>query len=214
MHIANESFFNCVYAPLDEVQPISINRYPYSTIPTLFGLEDTTALETSGILRLQNQPIINLKGQDTIIGIIDTGIDYRHEAFLNAAGQTRIEAIWDQTINDGIPPNGFFYGTEYTKEQINEALAAREPYEIVPSIDENGHGTFVAGVAAGSESNEAGFIGAVPEATILVVKLKPAKQYLRDYYFVREEAIAFQENDIIYALEYLNTKANELLKAI
>lgn len=142
MHIANESFFNCVYAPLDEVQPISINRYPYSTIPTLFGLEDTTALETSGILRLQNHPIINLKGQDTIVGIIDTGIDYRHEAFLNAAGQTRIEAIWDQTINDGIPPNGFFYGTEYTKEQINEALAASEP-------------------------NEAGFIGAVPEATIL-----------------------------------------------
>ncbi len=189
MHIANESFFNCVYAPLDEVQPISINRYPYSTIPTLFGLEDTTALETSGILRLQNQPIINLKGQDTIVGIIDTGIDYRHEAFLNAAGQTRIEAIWDQTINDGIPPNGFFYGTEYTKEQINEALAASEP-------------------------NEAGFIGAVPEATILVVKLKSAKQYLRDYYFVREEAIAFQENDIIYALEYLNTKANELRKPI
>ena len=69
-------------------------------------------------------------------------------------------------------------------------------------------------MAAGSESNEEGFIGAVPEATLLVVKLKPAKQYLRDYYFVREEAIAFQENDIIYALEYLNTKANELRKPI
>lgn len=204
----------CLYAPLDNVLPISINKYPYTSIPTLYTIEDTSPLESAGILRLQNQPILELKGQGTLIGIIDTGIDYTHEAFLDEAGKSRIISIWDQTNNDGVPPTGQFYGTEYNNDIINAALRSETPSAIVPETDENGHGTFIAGVACGSENTEAGFIGAAPLAELVVVKLKPAKKYLKDYYFVRDDAICYQENDILFAISYLLDKQQELSKPL
>lgn len=57
--------------------------------------------------------------------------------------------IWDQTIEDGTPPPGIFYGANYNQQQINEALRSENPYEIVPTRDTNGHGTFLSGVACG-----------------------------------------------------------------
>lgn len=67
---------------------------------------------------------------------------------------------------------GFVYGTEYTEEKINEALQRENPLEVVPSKDENSHGTFLASIAAGSENIENRFKGAAPEATLGIVKLK------------------------------------------
>ena len=80
--------------------------------------------------------------------------------------------IWDQTIQDGTPPESLLYGTEYAREQIDEALQSSEPLQIVPSVDENSHGTFLASIAAGSVNEANQFIGAAPDATIAVVKLK------------------------------------------
>ena len=125
------------------------------------------------------------------------GIDYTNSLFRYADGSSRIARIWDQSIQDGTPPMGILYGAEYTREQINEALATENPYEIVPSRDENGHGTFLAGVTCGGEDVANDFIGAVPNAQIAVVKLKGAKQYLRDFFFVPEGVPAFQETDIM-----------------
>ena len=59
-----------------------------------------------------------------MIGFIDTGIDYKNPAFLDEFGNTRISGIWDQTIQSGTLPPGIFYGSEYSKEQIDEALQA------------------------------------------------------------------------------------------
>lgn len=196
----------CVYAPLEKVLPLSINKYPYASIPSLYTVESTAPLEDSGILRLQNQPFLNLKGQGTLIGIVDTGIDYTHEAFIDSFGNSKIESIWDQTNNNGTPPVGQNYGTEYTNSLINAALGMDNPRELVPVTDENGHGTFLAGVACGSENIAEGFIGAAPEARLVVVKLKPAKQYLRNYYFVKDDSICYQENDIMFAISYLLEK--------
>ena len=110
------------------------------------------------------------------------GIDYTHEAFRDSQGNSRILAIWDQTIQDGDAPEGFHYGTVYTREDINRALQADDPYSVVPSRDENGHGSAMAGVAAGSGlGNGLTYVGAAPDADIVVVKLKEAKQYLRDH---------------------------------
>ncbi|MBQ1194223.1 MAG: S8 family peptidase [Lachnospiraceae bacterium] len=204
----------CMYAPLSNVLPLSINHYPYSSIPSLFTLEDTTPLEASGILRLQNQPVLQLKGQGTVIGIIDTGIDYTHKAFLDNFNKSRIISIWDQTENSGTPPTSQFYGTEYNNDIINAALASENPYDIVPETDDIGHGTLIAGVAGGSEDLENNFIGAAPLAEFIVVKLKPAKQYLRDYYFVKEDAVCYQENDIIFAVSYITRKCLELGKPL
>ena len=85
----------------------------------------------------------------------------------------------------------FPYGTVYSREQIDEALTSEDPFSVVPTRDEDGHGTFIAGIMAGSEDLANGFIGAAPEASIAVVKLKPAKEYLREHYILKEGSLAY-----------------------
>ena len=140
-------------------------------------------------------------------GFLDTGIDYQNPVFQHLDKTTRIAGIWDQTIQSGTPPESFDYGSHYTPDMINEALASEDPYSLVPSVDNNGHGTFLASIAAGSGDPDAQFIGAAPESVIAVVKLKQAKQYLRDYYFIPNTAPAFQENDIMLGMRYLHLLA-------
>ncbi len=118
--------------------------------------------------------------------------------------------IWDQSVTEGETPEGILYGAEYTKEMIDRALTAENPYEVVPSRDENGHGTFLAGVACGGEDAAADFIGAAPQAQIAVVKLKEAKPYLREFFFVPDGVPAYQENDIMMGVSYLDNLANVL----
>lgn len=202
--------YDIFYFPREGLPSLSIADYSYTTIPKCYGLLDTTALEASGILRMQNQPVLSLKGDGVLIGFIDTGIDYTNKLFRYADGSSRIVRIWDQSITDGETPEGILYGSEYTKEVIDRALTSENPYDIVPSRDENGHGTFLAGVACGNEDAEADFIGAAPQAQIAVVKLKEAKQYLREFFFVPEGVPAYQENDIMMGVAYLDYLANVL----
>lgn len=209
------SQFAVIYRPLKEALPITLNRYSYSSIPHLYTLLDTSSMESSGVLTSFRQPSLNTQGENTIIGIIDTGIDYRNPVFMGTDRSTRILGIWDQTIElnetegreekTGQLPEDIFYGTAYTKEDIDQALASDSPLDIVPSTDENGHGTFLAGIAAGKQETEGtdAFTGAAPKAFIAAVKLKPAKQYLRDYYVLPESAEAYQENDIMMGIKYL-----------
>lgn len=142
-----------------------------------------------------------------MIGFLDTGIDYENEIFRNIDGSSRITAIWDQTDQNGQPPDTFTYGSEYTNNQINQALKSDNPKEIVPVSDENGHGTFLASVAAGGENIQEGFTGAASEAEIAVVKLKEAKDYLRKFYGIRQKAVCYQETDIAQGLRYLHLLA-------
>ena len=119
-------------------------------------------------------PQFNLFGEGVLVAIIDSGIDYGHPDFRNEDGTTRIEAIWDQTIQ-GSPPEGYDVGTLYTREQINEALAEVNPANrlaIVPSIDLSGHGTGVAGIACGNgRASNGRNRGVASESNIIVVKL-------------------------------------------
>ena len=186
------------------------NDVGYYSIPKLYGLLDTTNMEASGVPEIQNQPVLALRGSGVLIGFVDTGIDYQNEVFLNPDGSSRIAAIWDQTIQEGEVPEGFLYGTEYTKEQIDQALGSENPLEIVPSVDNNGHGTFLAGIAAGNKKEDETFYGVAPESMIAMVKLKPAKRYLRDFFFIKEGADAYQENDIMAGLDYLRKLAERL----
>lgn len=202
--------YTIVYAAREGLLPLSIANYTYSSIPKCFTLMDKSALEASGILRMQNYPTLSLKGQGILIGFVDTGIDYKNPVFLNADGSSRIAAIWDQTERSGTPPEGFIYGSEYRNEIINEALESQRPENIVPSKDTDGHGTFLASVAAGSELPEQDFIGAAPYAQIAMVKLKEAKPYLREFYFIPESATAYQENDIMAGVAYLNQLAEKM----
>jgi subtilisin family serine protease len=199
----------------------------YYSVPKLYGLMDTTSFDASGITATLNQPLLNVRGQGVLIGFLDTGIDYLREDFKASGGRTRIAAVWDQTIQsvnyeedtgeaagteqyDRKQAQGMVqYGTVYTREVINAALAAeregQNPYDIVPSRDENGHGTFLAGVAAASET--ADYIGAAPDAEILMVKLKPAKKYLRDFYLLPERVEAYSETDMMMGVRFLQQYA-------
>ncbi len=131
------------------------------------------------------------------------GIDYTNPVFTDTLGNTRIAAIWDQTDQTGRTPAGIFYGSEYTREMIQEALRQSNPRDVIPETDENGHGTFMASIAAGKLDIENDFTGAAPEALIAMVKLKPAKQYLKDFYLVSGDALIYQENDIMMGVKYL-----------
>lgn len=118
-------------------------------------------------------PPYSLFGEGVLVAIIDSGIDYSHPDFRNEDGTTRIEAIWDQTI-PGNPPEGFCIGTLYTREQINEALMTPMPQrlDIVPSTDLSGHGTHVAGIAAGNGRASNGlYRGVASMSDLLIVKL-------------------------------------------
>lgn len=121
---------------------------------------------------IQMQPY-SLFGEGVLIAIIDSGIDYSHPDFRNEDGSTRIEALWDQTI-PGNPPEGFRIGTLYSREQINEALQTPMPQrlDIVPSTDLSGHGTHVAGIAAGNGRASNGlYRGVASSSELLIVKL-------------------------------------------
>ena len=194
--------------PLSDVPPISMSIYEYFTIPKLYTLLDNTAMERSGILQTFSQPSLGYKGRGTIIGIVDTGIDYTNPLFQNRDGTSRILGIWDQSIPgsgvaEGNMQEQIQYGTEYQKFQIDAALASSSPFSIVPSMDENGHGTTLAAIAGGNETESLNFTGAAPECFFGIVKLKQAKKYLRDYYIVPDEADAFQEDDIMLGIKYL-----------
>lgn len=203
-------FYQSIYVEKELAEPIRFDRYPYNSVPKCYTLLDTQALDQAGILQVQNYPTLDLQGSGVLIGFVDTGIDYQNSIFRNLDGSTRIVSIWDQTIQDGTPPEGLLYGTEYTTEQIDEALRSESPLEIVPSRDENGHGTFLVSLAAGGASEENQFLGAAPDAQIAVVKLKPAKQYLKDFYLIQTDAPCYQENDIMLGVTYLNQLADRL----
>ena len=189
--------------------PLSFREYWYSTIPKCYTLLDMQPLDAAGIITLQNYPTLQLMGDGIMIGFLDTGIDYQNRVFRNLDGTTRIVGIWDQTIQTGRTPQGLYYGTEYTEEMINTALRSEDPLQIVPSVDTDGHGTFVASAAAGGAEVGKQFLGAAPEASIAMVKLKPAKNYLKEFFAIAQDAVCYQENDIMLGLRYLNDLARK-----
>lgn len=186
----------------------------FQNLPRVFGLLDTGHLNATGVLRLQRNPELDLFGQNTILGILDTGIDYTHPAFRNEDETSRIGVIWDQTIPAERPQEEFPYGSIYEKEQINEALRQENPYELVPSRDIEGHGTFLAGVAAGRILSEEEAQGVAPLCDIAVVKLKGAKEYLRRFWLIPENVIAFQETDIFLGIRFLQAYAYQQKKPL
>lgn len=217
------------YINRTEIEPLNIRNFTYRSIPKVYGLmqidesQESTNLQTSfdptplintGILQVQGEPL-NLTGRGVVLGFLDTGIRYEETVFRNSDGSTRILGIWDQNVNDGPLPEGLLYGTEYTREVINAALQSDNPGEIVGGYDENGHGTAVASVAAGSAiSGGLRFLGAAPDADIAVVKLRQAKPFLREFYMIPEGVPAYSESDIIAAVRYLESYAISLVKPL
>lgn len=178
---------------IDEVQAA-----PFFSSIGQEGLEDNQ----------QKKQSFPLLGKDVLIGIVDSGIDYENPDFRNADGTTRILALWDQTLQNGKPPQGYHIGTEFTSEQINEALrmgVREERYRIVPSRDTSGHGTAVAGIAAGNGrgSKNGKYRGVAPEAGLLIVKMGGAG-----------ETGFPRTTQLMRGVDYIVRKAEELKKPV
>lgn len=144
----------------------------------------------------------DLYGDGVLVALLDSGVDYAHPDFRNEDGTTRILALWDQTI-PGRPPEGYRIGTEYTQQEINEALAADTEsarYALVPSRDVSGHGTRVLGIAAGNGRASGGrYRGIASRSPILAVKLG----------MPREEGFP-RTTELMQGLDYCIRKALEL----
>ncbi|HHV10611.1 MAG TPA: S8 family peptidase [Clostridiales bacterium] len=128
---------------------------------------------TASCINPVQAPPYSLFGEGVLVAVIDSGIDYAHPDFINNDGTSRIDVLWDQTIT-GTPPEGYDIGTLYTREQINQAIRTPMPerMNIVPSTDLSGHGTHVAGIAAGNGRASNGlYRGVASQSQLVIVKL-------------------------------------------
>lgn len=183
-----------------------------SYISLVLGPLDNTSLVAAGIMQVHQQPYLDLHGKGALLGFVDTGIDYTQSTFRYEDGSSKIQFLYDQTAV-GSPPEGFFLGTEYTNEQINQALQTEDPYQIVQQRDENGHGTFLASVAAGHDPGN--LSGVAPEAELVVVKLRKARPFYRDLFAVPpEQEYAYESTSIMVGVEYIVKKARQLNRPV
>lgn len=162
-----------VTLPETEISAYSVReQIEFIEKPKRLYFETFEEREASCILPVQNGAD-GLTGKGILVGIVDSGVDYFHPDFRNEDGSTRILRLWDQSVA-GNPPENYVSGTEYTKEEIDEALALGETEgrRLVPSGDFSGHGTAVLGIAAGNGRASDGVNrGVAYRSDLLVVKM-------------------------------------------
>lgn len=134
----------------------------------------------------------NLTGEGILVGFLDTGIDYTHNAFKDADGNTRIEYIYD--LENGVV---------YDKNKINEALKSEDPFSVVPEIDLSGHGTHVAGIACAGGNINFDNYGVAYKSSIAMVKIT-GENSLR----------AALSTQLMRGLKFLMDKSNEINKPL
>lgn len=187
--------WSLVSVPVSSIPTATFEIIGYSAFPGIYGLSDLGAVNSAGISAVREQPVLGLYGSGTCIAIIDTGINWRHKAFINTNNTTRIKVLWDQESN-----------SIFSENEINRALAGEN---INIPGDDNGHGTFLAGIAAGNIDRENGFSGVAPFANLIVVRLRQAKKYLRDFYSIRDNVDAYSETDIMRAVAFVSNYAEK-----
>lgn len=190
--IANVNAISSLLAA-NNVEYLASSRPVYSLLTESVPAVDAASLHNT-------QPMD--RGEGVLIGIVDSGIDYDHLDFRrDEDGQipgeetSRISFIWDQTDGYGSPPNGYSYGSEYSKSQIEQDIrSGLGPTDgTVREMDEEGHGTHVAGIAGGDgSSSDLGFVGMAPDSSLISVKT------------------TFSTSSVLDGVSYVRQKAYEL----
>lgn len=146
-----------------------------------------------------------LQGRGNVIAIIDSGIDYLNQDFINEDGSSKILYLWDQESNYQSPPEGMLFGSEFTRDEINEAISNNNG-DL--SRDEIGTGTMAAGIAVSQGKNNINYRGIAPEAELIVVKLR---SYVSLF---KEGRINYQNTDFLVAISYIIEKFKEINRPI
>lgn len=201
----------------DNFAILSIKLQNY--METIRSIKSIIYIELNGIYTLGESPVedskapifhrnpsLNLRGSGVVVAIVDTGIDYLNNEFMREDETTRILRIWDQTIDSGKTPDGFISGSEYIEEDINKAIQAQKqgqnPYDIVPSKDDYGHGTKMAGIVGARGINRE-IVGVAPDCEFIIIKLQEASKEYVDFYYAKGDKAKYRNTDIIMALKYL-----------
>ncbi|MDE2490088.1 MAG: fibronectin type III domain-containing protein, partial [Elusimicrobia bacterium] len=151
-----------------------------------------------GVLTNGPSDLANADGTGVVVGIVDTGIDFKHLDFIKPGGSpgsyvSRVKYLWDQTQSSAAGygfPSGFAYGREATEAQLESDI--NNGTNNFGEQDTDGHGSHVAGIAAGDGQTSGAFTGLAPKADLVIVKT--------DFY----------DSDIIDGINYIVQKAAAL----
>lgn len=212
--------FAIIFTPFNKI--LEVEQYVKDIvsieIPVIYTLEDVSPVEASSASLFHNTPFLELTGRGVIVGIIDTGIDYLNPEFMNEDDTTRILRLWDQTLEGDQEVYGSKLGVEFNSNQINDAInlskTGGDPYSIVNSRDEIGHGTAVASLA-GARGMNPEIVGAAPRCDFAIVKLREAPKVILDYAGVDRQGVGrYTTIEVYLGIRYLVRLANELGKPI
>ena len=143
---------------------------------------------------IYNNPYVNTSGKGVLIAIIDSGIDYLHPDFIKNDKTSKIVSLWDQESNKNSPPEGMIFGSEFTREEINEAILNNDPSL---SIDNIGTGTVAAGISSGNGNLNPLYRGVATSSELVVVKLRQHEGYYQ------EGRINYLNTDFLAAIKYV-----------
>lgn len=184
---------------------------------SIYTLQDISPSDVDNIYQIKSNPYLGLNGKNVLVGIVDTGVNYLNREFMREDDTSRIISLWDQSIEPE-EESELYIGRTYSNEEINNAIKAQkngqDPYEIVPSKDEVGHGTKMAGII-GARGYNGKMVGVANNCDFLVVKLFESPNYKM---ILRKNNIpivpVYNNSEVVSAIVYLVKEAQELGRPI
>jgi len=199
VELLGDNFAILTLPPEKILELYNYSQIEYIELPKDVSLSLRESMTHACITPVHGPGRYNLSGRGVIVGTIDSGIDYTHPDFRDENGGSRILYLWDQS-GQGSPPQGFTHGIEYDNAALSAALKNPQPYSVIPPMDTVGHGTAVAGIAAGNGRASGGAeLGVAPGAELIVVRLGE-----------RGRGTSARTTDIMRALKYITDKASAL----
>ena len=209
-----------VFAPLKDKSLISqyAKNIVEDEVTAIYTLNAISPIEDVNVLGYHKNEYLTLDGNGVLIAIMDSGIDYLNEEFMYEDDTTRIVKIWDQTIESDQEVEGLRLGKEFSREEINEAIKLKknggDPYSIVQSKDEVGHGTMVASIAA-ARGRDSRVEGVANNSELLIVKLKPeGNDRLKLSGITKPNITGYGIVNVMAAIRYISIVSSRLKRPI